>query len=339
MRILKSRAEQSDRDRVSLTGKVERTPCLTAVWIVILGCSMSGCYDPSPDSRSLEEYGIHVVPQSEWSEAASGGYAGSGIRRNLAKRDTVSWRGLAVTVEDVKPGRAASDSVLLTVREGGASDQTGWIREDSRFEVGSFQIAVLAVRTDSAELGFPLTEIEMLDRASVPDSVLTMDVAGSASHRLRVPHEIRSLVLHHSGDAEPLRPDDDVVGKLRRLQSWSRTDRNWWDLPYHYLVDLDGRIYEGRDHHFAGDTNTRYDPRGHLLISVMGNYNLQEPTRAQVDALSRFFAWAMSELEVPADSIRGHADVADTSCPGEGLRRYLRDGTLVGRAHAIAETL
>ena len=41
-----------------------------------------------------------------------------------------------------------------------------------------------------------------------------------------------------------LQPHDDPVQKLRGLQSWGATARNWWDVPYHYLLDLEGRVYE-----------------------------------------------------------------------------------------------
>jgi hypothetical protein len=102
--------------------------------------------------------------------------------------------------------------------------------------------------------------------------------------RLRVPQKITSITLHHEGSARPLLPGDDPVQQLRALQAWGERDRNWWDVPYHYLIDLDGNIYEGRDWHYMGETNTTYDPSGHFLISIIGNYNLQEPTQKQLNA-------------------------------------------------------
>ncbi len=164
-------------------------------------------------------------------------------------------------------------------------------------------------------------------------------MAGDAALRLRVPHEIGHITLHHSGSPEPLRPGDDPVAKLRGLQRWGRTDRNWWDVPYHFLIDLEGRIYQGRDWRFMGETNTTYDPRGHLLISVLGNYQLQRPTPAQLDAIVDLMAWAVSAFDLPLDRIGGHYHYADTSCPGTHLRRYLEDDTFLravrARLHAV----
>jgi hypothetical protein len=76
-----------------------------------------------------------------------------------------------------------------------------------------------------------------------------------------------------------------------------------------------------------GETNTTYDPEGHFLISVIGNYERQEATPAQVEAIANLMAWAVSRFEVPVDRIGGHYNYAQTGCPGKQLRRYLEDGT------------
>jgi hypothetical protein len=145
--------------------------------------------------------------------------------------------------------------------------------------------------------------------------------------RLRIAHKITHVTLHHEGDAQPLRIDDNIPKKLQALQSWGASDRNWWDVPYHYLLDLQGNIYEGRDYHYMGETNTTYDPDGHFLISVMGNYNKQEPTQAQLNSIADLMAWALKEFDLPLSSIGGHYQYADTDCPGKNLRKYLEDGT------------
>jgi hypothetical protein len=76
-----------------------------------------------------------------------------------------------------------------------------------------------------------------------------------------------------------------------------------------------------------GETNTTYDPSGHFLISVVGNYGVQEPTKAQLDAIADMMAWALDEFDLPLEKIGGHYNYADTGCPGTHLRKYLEDGT------------
>ncbi|MBA3671793.1 MAG: N-acetylmuramoyl-L-alanine amidase [Gemmatimonadaceae bacterium] len=200
------------------------------------------------------------------------------------------------------------------------------VREGEAFNWNGFHVAVVAVY-GPGELGAGLVALEVATVASLPPRVATSVVAGGADMRLRIPHRITHVTLHHTGDTEPLRPGDDPVRRLRGLQSWGAAERNWWDVPYHFLMDLDGRIYEGRDFHFTGETNTAYDPGGHFLISIIGNYERQEPTPAQLNAIADMMAWALKEFDLPLERIGGHYNYATTGCPGKNLRRYLEDGT------------
>jgi hypothetical protein len=201
------------------------------------------------------------------------------------------------------------------------------VREGEAFNWRGFHVAVVAIYGPN-ELGAGLVALEVATVASLPPRVAASDSAGGADMRLRIPHRITHVTLHHTGSPEPLRPDDDPAAKLRGLQAWGARDRNWWDVPYHYLLDLDGHVYEGRDWHFMGETNTSYDPGGHFLISMLGNYDRQEPTPAQLDAIADLMAWALRKFRLPLDRIGGHYHYAETGCPGQHLRKYLDDGTL-----------
>lgn len=138
-------------------------------------------------------------------------------------------------------------------------------------------------------------------------------------------HTISRITLHHQGETFPR--GKDPAQYLRDLQRWSRATKKWIDVPYHYAIDLDGNIYQGRDIAFAGDTNTAYDPAGHALIEVVGNHDVTEPNTAQLDAVVALMTLLAANYAVPLDSIRGHRDYArDTVCPGKNLYRYLENG-------------
>jgi hypothetical protein len=141
------------------------------------------------------------------------------------------------------------------------------------------------------------------------------------AHRQAITH----ITLHHQG--EPFRPGTDPRQYLRNLQSWSRNTKHWLDIPYHYIIDLDGNIYEGRKIDYAGDTNTEYDPTGHALIEVVGNFEEVEPNRQQLDAVVRLMAMLAHKYDVPLDHIASHRDFStQTVCPGANLYRYVKDG-------------
>ncbi len=138
-------------------------------------------------------------------------------------------------------------------------------------------------------------------------------------------HTISRITLHHQGETFP--PGKDAAQYLRDLQKWSRATKKWVDVPYHYAIDLDGNIYQGRDIAFAGDTNTAYDPAGHALIEVVGNYEEAEPNAAQLDAVVALMTLLAAKYSVPVELIRGHRDYAsDTVCPGKNMQRYLENG-------------
>jgi hypothetical protein len=136
---------------------------------------------------------------------------------------------------------------------------------------------------------------------------------------------ISYITLHHQG--EPFPAGKDPVQYLRNLQTWSRTTKHWLDIPYHYIIDLDGRIYAGRDINYAGDTNTEYDPMGHALIEVVGNFEEVEPNQKQLDAVVDLMAMLAAKYHVPVARIASHRDYsAQTVCPGKNLYRYVESG-------------
>lgn len=166
--------------------------------------------------------------------------------------------------------------------------------------------------------------------------VVTRESWGSEEGNRTLPrHIISKITIHHGGEDFP--PDKNPIEYLRHLQSWSRLEKNWIDIPYHFMIDLQGIIYEARPIDIPGDTNTDYDTRGHALICMMGNYENQTVSAAQLISLTGLTAILAKTFAVAIDSIRGHKDYAETLCPGKNLYRYLQDGTLVRGVREILD--
>jgi hypothetical protein len=161
-----------------------------------------------------------------------------------------------------------------------------------------------------------------VERSIVPVSAWGGTPADPALARRQT---ITHITLHHQG--EPFKPGADPQQYLRNLQKWSRGTKHWLDIPYHYIIDLDGKIYEGRKIDYAGDTNTDYDPAGHALIEVVGNFEEVEPNQQQLDAVVKLMAMLARKYQVPLDHIASHRDFStQTVCPGANLYRYMREG-------------
>jgi N-acetyl-anhydromuramyl-L-alanine amidase AmpD len=115
------------------------------------------------------------------------------------------------------------------------------------------------------------------------------------------------------------------------LQSFSQTPGRvndkpkpvWGDLPYHFYIDAAGRIGEGRDVNYAGDSNTRYNTADRLQIVLEGNFDKDQPTPEQLRALDQLVIWLATKYRVPSSKISGHNDHAPTDCPGRNLKSYL----------------
>ena len=147
------------------------------------------------------------------------------------------------------------------------------------------------------------------------------------------PHELKFITIHHTATKQ--KPGVSAALKLQHLQAFSQREDTlssgkkkpiWPDVPYHFYVTCDGEIGEGRDIHFVGDTNTEYDPTGHILVTLEGNFEVEEPTKEQMKAAKNLVAWLAEKYKIPADHIKSHKDYAKTACPGKNL--YGRLGEL-----------
>lgn len=143
-------------------------------------------------------------------------------------------------------------------------------------------------------------------------------------------HKIQFITIHHTATKQ--RPDLPIETKLKNLQAFSqredklasgKTKPAWFDVPYHYYIGVDGKIAEGREIEYVGDTNTEYDPMGHALIVLEGSFDTDQPNARQLESLKAMVKWLAKKYKVSRDNIKGHKDYANTACPGSNLERLL----------------
>jgi hypothetical protein len=141
-------------------------------------------------------------------------------------------------------------------------------------------------------------------------------------------HTIRSITIHHTATLQ--NPKLTIEKKMQNLQNFSQSEGRlasgklkpaWFDVPYHYYIAFDGKIAEGREIKFVGDTNTEYDPTGHSLIVLEGNFETEQPTAEQLKSLEELAAWLAFKWKVSVSEIKAHNDYAATACPGENLKK------------------
>jgi hypothetical protein len=145
-------------------------------------------------------------------------------------------------------------------------------------------------------------------------------------------HTPGRITIHHT--ATPQKPERTLKDKLQALQKFSqhpgtlgngKAKPAWPDVPYHYYLAANGEVAEGREVKFVGDTNTEYDPTGHVLVVLEGSFEEEQPTEAQLASLRKMIAWLTARFRVPMEKIGGHKDFADTLCPGKNLHKLIPD--------------
>jgi hypothetical protein len=143
-------------------------------------------------------------------------------------------------------------------------------------------------------------------------------------------HVPRRITIHHTATA--LNHNRTLEEKLRGLQAFSQRDDSladgrrkpaWADVPYHFYVSADGRIGEAREWRWVGDSNTPYDPTGHLLVVIEGNFERERLTDAQRATLDRLIPALARRFSVPDSLLGAHRDFARTSCPGANVMSEL----------------
>jgi hypothetical protein len=145
------------------------------------------------------------------------------------------------------------------------------------------------------------------------------------------PHVRKVITIHHGGVVS--KPNIPTATKIKNLQTWSqRADKlasgkekpAWPDVPYHYWIGWDGKVAVARDDGFVGDTNTEYDPTGHVLICLEGNFEEETPTEPQMDSLRKLSLYLAVKYKIASADIQTHRDYSkQTTCPGDHLYREM----------------
>ncbi len=160
------------------------------------------------------------------------------------------------------------------------------------------------------------------------ERTVTKDAKGRAYRwPLQYSKSVKLIVVHHTAipNAGEKRSSAE---QMRALYEMHSNGRGWGDIGYHYVIGDDGKIYEGKaggeyvvgGHVYCGNVGT-------VGIALMGNFELELPTQAQMRALQ----WLIADLEDtynidPTSTVRfhgknhppvvGHRDLLPTDCPG-----------------------
>jgi len=150
--------------------------------------------------------------------------------------------------------------------------------------------------------------------------------ATSAKRSRMVPmHGITKITIHHSAVLARNDSMSRTRAVLRSIQNGHMRGRGWGDIGYHYLIDRQGRIWEGRRLAWQGaHAGNPTSNRGNIGICLLGNFtgtgDGQHPSSAQLEAMEYLVIDLATRHNVPVSRVLTHREIRATDCPGANLQ-------------------
>jgi hypothetical protein len=136
----------------------------------------------------------------------------------------------------------------------------------------------------------------------------------------------RSIVHHTATTASA-----DSAAAVRAIWQYHTYSNGWGDIGYNYLVDQQGRIFQGRyfDHNYA-ESNDVDVVAGHAYgnnygttgISALGDFTNVDPSAALLHSIAFTASYKLGAYNIDPGNgshMIGHRDVGQTACPGARL--------------------
>jgi hypothetical protein len=140
--------------------------------------------------------------------------------------------------------------------------------------------------------------------------------------RLREASPYYRITVHHSGSS-PLRQTArfSVARELKGILG-AHLDKRCGDIAYHLAIDYVGRVWEGRSLVYEG-AHTLSANEGNIGILLLGNFEKQAPSPAQLAALDGLTRILRRTCAIRRSRVYGHRDLSPSACPGRRLYPYV----------------
>jgi hypothetical protein len=259
----------------------------------------------------------------------------------------------ARTAEPAASGAAAPDgTAAINYSEVIWADGARWARIRSDQPIAN--LTVVAMDTDESK---GVDQTGVVDAAVNQPAVITragwganesyaFDSGGYERYAQQYA-PLQKLIVHHTAGRND---DPNPAATIRAIYYDHAVVRGYGDIDYNFLIDAQGRVYEGRRsrEYAPGEAPTGEDLQGNVVrgshakyfndatmgVVLLGNFTSVLPTTAARTALVNLLAWKaerhgidplgastytnpISGLQQYLYNISGHRNVNATACPGE----------------------
>ena len=129
---------------------------------------------------------------------------------------------------------------------------------------------------------------------------------------------IHSIYVHHSASSR-----DNTTRDM--ISSWHTDGNGWSDIGYHYVIEGDGQIKEGRPVYIIG-AHVRGNNSKTVGVCLTGNFEVEEPSNQQLTSLWRLLDGLLTNFGLTRTDVYAHREdrQANTKCCGENLFEHLK---------------
>ena len=270
--------------------------------------------------------------------------AGADLRRHSNLCDPLLMLARAVSRGDLESEGAATISRRDALRVGGlsglalalwgcASKQSGsdlpradWLASSeipsAQMDAANATVSDAATGTNAAAESTALTSPAALPYAR-PRFLWARGAPDPAGLNPMLP--VTALTVHHDG-LESLALGTDPRDMADRIELYRRGHRarGWADIGYHLVIDRGGILWQGRSIRWQG-AHVQNHNEGNIGVVVMGNFERQTPTPAQLRTLRKVMIDLMRTYEIRRERVFTHCEwpTAHTSCPGRNMQPLL----------------
>ena len=127
-------------------------------------------------------------------------------------------------------------------------------------------------------------------------------------------NQIRYIVISHTGGHPRL--------SLDRIAE-THIQHGYPGIVYDFVVDTRGQVYKATELEEIAQPDQIWSEQG-VNICLTGNFTVNPPPLAQLDAAGRLCAWLAQNLGLPPDSIVGMGELTKSDSPGDSFYRRVR---------------
>ena len=152
---------------------------------------------------------------------------------------------------------------------------------------------------------------------------------------------VGTITIHHAGGYRATTKEEGL-SQVRAIQELHKKKQGWADIGYHFIMDIEGRFYQGRPFFERGKSFAKAPQLaqgahvleynlGNIGIAVLGCHHPGTECRnrpdylgsAAVTSLVHMITYLALNYGITPEYILGHRDLANTLCPGDGIHGLL----------------